>query len=351
MDHHPLLDYIIVGQGLAGSAVALQLLKRRKKILVIDVPTANSASRIAAGLFNPLTGRNNVKTWLADELFPFLHDFYNEAGELTRKRFFHPLNVYRPFTSVQDQNDWMGKSTDPAYAKFIEAVLLKPMSGRGIRDPFGGLLLKQSGYLDTGMYLQAIRDYIRSSGEVMDEHFDEKDLEMFPQVIQYRDRRARKIVFCQGASIVNSFLKDVPVIPLKGETLTIKTALPKHVIPNRGVYIVPGNTEDERRVGSTYNVADKIEGITEAARFEMEQKLKDVLALPYAVTGQNWGFRPTTPDRRPILGAHPNYEQIIIFNGLGTKGVSLAPYFSEMLVRWLENEDTLNKLVSVTRYK
>ena len=72
-------DFIVVGQGLAGSAVALQLLKRNRKILVIDRLNPNSSSRVAAGLFNPVTGRNLVKTWMADELFSSLHAFYREA--------------------------------------------------------------------------------------------------------------------------------------------------------------------------------------------------------------------------------------------------------------------------------
>ena len=90
------IDFIIVGQGLAGSALALQLLKRNKKILVIDRIKANSPSRIAVGLFNPITGRHMIKTWMADRLFPYLHQFYQEAEALTQNRFFYPP----PFTDL-----------------------------------------------------------------------------------------------------------------------------------------------------------------------------------------------------------------------------------------------------------
>src|SRR5688572_337382 len=108
------VDFIIVGQGLAGSAVALQLINRGKKILVIDRPIANSSSRVAVGLFNPITGRNLVKTWLADQLFPCFHRFYRDAETLTGKKFFHSLPLYRPFGSIEEQNEWMAKSADPA---------------------------------------------------------------------------------------------------------------------------------------------------------------------------------------------------------------------------------------------
>lgn len=87
------VDYILVGQGLVGSALALQLIKRNKKILVIDQPFANASSRVAAGLFNPITGRHMIKTWMADTLFPYFHAFYREAEVLTNSKFFLPLIV------------------------------------------------------------------------------------------------------------------------------------------------------------------------------------------------------------------------------------------------------------------
>ena len=120
------IDFIIVGQGLAGSALALQLLKRNKKILVIDRITTNSPSRIAVGLFNPITGRHMIKTWMADELFPYLHRFYQEAEALTQTRFFYPASLYRPFATIEEQNEWMAKSADPVYHGYIENIFAKP---------------------------------------------------------------------------------------------------------------------------------------------------------------------------------------------------------------------------------
>src|SRR5690606_2397630 len=109
------VDYIIVGQGLAGSAVAIQLLKHHKRIVVFDDPTANVSSRIAAGLFNPVTGKKMARTWLADELFPYLATYYREVEALTGSRFFYPMPIYRPFISVEEQNEWMARSVDSAF--------------------------------------------------------------------------------------------------------------------------------------------------------------------------------------------------------------------------------------------
>lgn len=346
------LDYIIVGQGLAGSAIALQLLKRGKKILIIDELSQNTSSRIAAGLFNPVTGKNASKTWMADALFPYLHQFYTDAEHVTGGKFFNPMPLYRPFASALEQNEWMAKSADDHLKSYIEAVHVKPQFDGIVKDQFGGLLLKQCGYLNTLQYLKSVRTYLGSVARVVEERFMEELLEINGQHIAYRQWKARKIIFCLGErSTTSMWFKDLPIRPLKGETLTIKTDWKKDVILNRGVYMVPGMVSGEFRVGATYNLDDLTPEITAEAREELEKKLNELACFPYEVEGQTWGLRPTTRDRRPILGSHPKYDRIVIFNGLGTKGVSLAPYFSEVLVRWLENSEVLNKEVSITRYK
>jgi glycine oxidase len=347
-----LLDYIIVGQGLAGSAAAMQLIALSRRILVIDEGDKNTSSRIAAGMFNPVTGKNPVKTWLADELFPYLHRYYKEAERLTSAKFFFPMPMYRPFVSVEEQNEWMGKSADTVYTSYIESVYASRQYPGEVNDPLGGLMLKQCGYLNTISYLKAVREYIAANGLMRDEHFDENALRLERDEVAYQGFRAKKIIFCQGYSgVASKWFTGLPLRPLKGETLTIKTQWKKDVILNRGVYMVPGSVPDEYRVGATYNFHDQTPGITGQGREELEEKLQHLIRFPYEVLQQDWGFRPTTHDHRPLLGAHPQFPQLIIFNGLGTKGVSLAPYFSDVLIRWTENKGSLNKDVAVTRYK
>jgi glycine/D-amino acid oxidase-like deaminating enzyme len=141
------------------------------------------------------------------------------------------------------------------------------------------------------------------------------------------------------------------VRPLKGETILVRAPFEENIIVNRGVYIVPGLQQGEWRIGATYNFQDKAPGITAEAKTELEEKLNELMDIQYQCVSQEWGFRPTTPDRRPLLGRHPEQQALIIFNGFGTKGVSLAPYFSDVLLRWMENGIPLNKLVDIERYK
>ena len=343
------IDFIIVGQGLAGSALALQLLKRNKKILVIDRITTNSPSRIAVGLFNPITGRHMIKTWMADELFPYLHRFYQEAEALTQTRFFYPASLYRPFATIEEQNEWMAKSADPVYHGYIENIFAKPARAC-TKDPFGGLLLKRCGYLDTIRYIESVRMLIETKGILLEEFFQDEQLSIDSQSVRYRDYEAGAVIFCQGMES-NKWFKWVPVLPLKGETIRIQSDQPENIIVNRGVYAVPVNQNGLWRVGATYSWTDQAPGITDVAREELTSKLSDLVSFDYRVLDQDWGIRPTTHDRRPILGRHPEHKALYILNGMGPKGVSLSPYFSEILVQSIENRQSLNKDVNIERYK
>lgn len=341
-------DYIIVGQGLAGSCLALQLLEKEKRILVIDQYDEHSATQVAAGLFNPITGRAMSKTWKADLIFPYLHDFYRRAEELTGERFFYPMPLYRPFVSVEEQNEWMGKSASAEFADYIDSVALNPVQPGQVKNPFGGLKLKQCGYLDTIAFTRAVRNFILRKGNLVTERFEESELSLDQPGISYKAFRAEKIVLCQGTHARSGKLFSwLPIRPLKGETLTLQTDQIISTIYNRGVYVVPGIW----KVGATYQANDLVPGTTAHARAELTQKLEELVSFPYEIINQSWGIRPTTPDRKPILGAHPEQPKAVVFNGLGTKGVSLAPYFSGVLTAWLENRVPINKEVDIDRYK
>jgi glycine oxidase len=342
------VDYIIVGQGLAGSCLAMQLLMAAKKIVVIDKTHANVATRIAAGLFNPITGKKFSKTWLADELFPYLLTFYREVEHLTQATFFHVMPLYRPFISVEEQNEWMGKSVEPGYKNFIEQTYTHPFLSEQVKNSLGGILVKQCGFVDTAKFLSSVKKYILQHAIYKEEEFDHQKLRVDEHGVEYEGIQSAKIIFCEGERARHTnFFSWLPIKPLKGETLSIKTPENVSVIFNRGVYVVPNIW----KVGATYEFHDLSAGITAKGQQELLAKLKELINFPFTVIHQEWGFRPTTPDRRPIIGAHPEYRHIAIFNGLGTKGVSLAPYFSKVMLNWLENDTPINKEVDIQRYK
>jgi glycine oxidase len=344
------VDYIIVGQGLAGSSLAMRLVERAKRVIVFDEPSKNHSSRVAAGLFNPITGMGIVKTWMAEELFSSLTAFYTRCENLVERKFFFPQLLYRPFYSAEEQNNWMAKSGENSVNRFIERIFTASAFGNQVQDEFGGILLKACGYLDAPAFLDAVKDFLIAKDSLREAYFNPSELVHSSAGVAYQNIRAKKIIFCSGVS-THPFFDWLPIRSLKGETLTIKLKGEPTVIYNRGVYVVRLAGTDLYKVGATYELKDLSRSITVKGKMELEEKLVGLLRNPFEIVGQEWGIRPTTVDRRPMLGSHPMQENLIIFNGLGTKGVSLAPYFSGQLADWLTGAGEILPEVNITRFK
>lgn len=326
-------------------------MRQGKRIIVFDQPQQNRSSAIAAGLFNPITGKLMTRTWLADNIFPELHNFYQDAEKALRQQFFYPQSLYRPFLTIEEQNEWMGKSSASFMHAYVANVFSESSFGTQIHDPLGGVLLKQCGYLDVRKFMNSVSEELRNNQSYLEETFNDQLLEVNNDCVSYSGIGAHKIIFCCGtAQLKSSRFGNVPIRPLKGETLTVELEEPPELIFNRGVYIVP-ISQNRYRVGATYETRNLSESITEEGRMELQQKLMDLLKIPYRILGQDWGFRPTTLDRKPILGYYPESKNVVIFNGLGTKGVSLAPYFSAQVAEWLLGSGEIQPEVNIKRFK
>ena len=81
---------------------------------------------------------------------------------------------------------------------------------------------------------------------------------------------------------------------------------------------------------------------------ELESYLDSHLNREYSVLQKWTGVRPATKRRRPIIGRHPDWTNVYLFNGFGTKGVSLAPYWSEQLVALMIENKNLDKEVDIS---
>jgi glycine oxidase len=344
-------DYIIVGQGLAGTALAWELTRRGRSVLVYDEPAQNRASAVAAGLFNPITGRVMTKTWKAEVIFPFLQKFYGEAEKQLLQKFIFPVPVYRPFLSADERSLWKTRSESSLLKEFLLAFHDKESFAHQVHNPFGGIEIAQSGYLLVNVWMAAVRDFLNAIESVRDEPFLEEVL-VAEDSIQYKDCMASGIIFCNGLNAMSSrWFGWIPLKTLKGQTIEVTLNEAPERIYNHGVFLVPSGGAKTYRAGATYEHAPFAEGITSDGRLELDGKLRTLIRLRYEIIHQEWGIRPTTPDRRPLLGAHPANKNVVIFNGLGTKGVSLAPYFACHLADWLEGKGDLSDEVNINRFK
>lgn len=343
-------DYIIVGQGLAGSVLALTLISKGATVLVINQTNPSSSSMVAGGLYNPITGKEMKKTWLADRLFPSLQRFYTKAEQLTGSDFLYPMPIYRPFLSVQEQNDWMAKSADFQYRDFVEAVYGSSQYDTHLHDPYGGLLLKQGGYLDVPAFLEASKDYLLHHSSYREGVFQEQDLILGDGHVRYQDIKADKVIYCNGLAALHSTYFDwLPFRPVKGEILHGTFSKSHNIIFNRGVFVLPYKGSISK-VGATYDWRDLSSAPTEKAKKELLEKLDKLTVLPFNIIEQKTGIRPATKDRRPFLGLHPEQKLLGVFNGFGAKGVSLAPYFAEQFAMSLEQKTAIDPEVSINRY-
>lgn len=342
------IDFLIIGQGLAGTALGFRLKKAGKSIRIFDLASENNSSRIAAGLYNPVTGRKMVKTWNADLLFPEICPFYRELEAVTHQKFLLETPIYRPFVSIEEQNEWMGNSSDPSFEQYLAAIFTHSQS-ESIHDPFGGVMLCQSGWLNIALLLDAMKGYFEK--ELIDTKFDENLLKQGEGVWFYDDLQIGALIFCNGlGAMKSSFFGGLPFAPVKGEILEVKQNYCPEFILNRGVFRVHlGN--QIHRVGSTYTKHDLDLGPTESAKSEILTRLDDLIKIkPEEIVSHRIGIRPATRDRKPFLGKHPYQENVYIFNGFGAKGVSLVPFFSKMMTQYLLDQQPISKEVDITRY-
>lgn len=343
------VDFLLIGQGLAGTALSYRMWESNLSFVVLDTPERNNSSRIAAGLYNPVTGKKMVRTWLSDQLFPEIEPFYGKLEELLGKKFSVKKNIYRPFLTIEEQNEWMGHSSDPFLQPYFEKIYSQPVYEE-VHNPYGGIMLKNSGYLDINTLLDAYAEFLLRNKSLLQEKFEEDKLEILPNGISYKGIFAKGIVYCNGLGAKESrFFNDLPFAPVKGEILDLKQEFCPEAIINRGVFRIslPNGLQ---RVGSTYTWHDLEEGPTERGKNELLEKLEKLIVSKKAeIQIHRSGIRPATKDRRPFLGKHPEHESVYIFNGFGAKGVSLVPYFSKMMMELLIEGKEPQKEVNIQR--
>lgn len=189
------IDFLIIGQGIAGTAMAYRLGKEGKRIMLLDQPMHNQSSRVAAGLYNPITGRKMVKTWMAEELFPEIEPFYRELEKISSRKFLYPQKIYRPFLTIEEQNEWMGHSSDPNIGQFIEQIFTSSIYTQ-VRDPFGGVMLQGSGWVDLPTLLDGMASFFGDNLRI--EKFQEELLIQQGEGWNYKGLHAKAVIFCSG---------------------------------------------------------------------------------------------------------------------------------------------------------
>ena len=344
------VDYLVVGQGLAGTWLAHYLLQNGKKILLVDQHNPNSATNVAAGIVNPITGRKLVKSWLFDSLLPFAKIAYRQAETDLQAHFFEEAPIVWLLNDVAEINAFAMRSTDPGYKKYILGVKKDGIGGGFKEFKAHAIVTGARAYL--ARFVAAYRKRLLQHNLLINDRFEHKQIELHPSGVMWRNIHAKKIIFCEGfTALENPFFNWAPITPAKGQVLLIRA--PKlntnGALVKRKQFICPAG-KDLFWVGSNYNrnFINLLPNVAERDR--LTAKLEQAIAVSYEIVEHKAAVRPTTLHRRPFMGLHPKHPQLGIFNGLGTKGVTLAPFFATHFVDHLLNATPLMKEVNIEQY-
>lgn len=345
-----MIDCIVVGLGLAGIAFCEELEAEGKKIIVFEDDSQKS-STVAGGLYNPVILKRFTPVWNADEQLEVALPFYEALEEKLQTSFDEKLPVMRRFAAIEEQNMWFEASDKPKLSKYLDTQLVIN-TNEAVDAPFSLGKVKETGRIFTGKLLKAYREYLQAKNYLRNESFQYEKLTIEDEFVQYQNIQAKKIVFCEGFGIKkNPYFSYLPLNGTKGELLFIKAPTLKiDYVLKSSVFLIPqGN--DVYTVGATYNWTDKTNTTTEEAKSELVTKLSKLINCEYEIIAHVAGIRPTVIDRRPLVGIHPENPKLAVLNGLGTRGVMIAPTVAKQLYKHLEYQAELPNEINIKRFE
>lgn len=312
-------DALVLGRGIAGAVLAETLRERGLRVHVFDRKRPGNASMAAAGVVNPVVLKRDVPSWRAHELLPFAERFYGTMEQRLGARFWHPIELVKLFATERDPAQWERAQADPLTATFLDRRPQPEVETAPVHAFHGHGTVHAAAWLDVPAMLEAQRRTLLEEDALSEEDLPEHAIERLADGVRIGGRSAPWLVRCTGP-----FATLSGMVPVKGEGLTVRLpGLPRHRMLHRGVFALPAG-RDLHRVGATFAWENVWDGPTDDARTWLLEKLAKLTPVPPEVVDQWAGVRPTSADRRPIMGATAAHEAVL--NGLGARGVMLAPW-------------------------
>lgn len=342
-----MMDYLIVGLGLAGISFC-EVLERNQKSFKVISDDSQTSSVVAGGLYNPVTLKRFTLAWNAKEQLDLAMPFYSQLERKLNIQLDYKIPVLRRFANINEQNLWFEASDKLNLGHFVAPKILSNHNPH-IDAPFGYGEVLYTGRIDTAVLLLHYAKYL---GDILlRETFNFEALKLQDGFVEYGGVKARNIVFATGFGLKgNPYFNYLPLSGTKGELLTIKApALKEERVIKSSVFIIPLG-QDMYRVGATYKWKDKTNAPTEECKQELLQKLNTFLKCPYEVIDHVAGIRPTVSDRKPLVGRHPEHQNMYLLNGLGSRGVMIAPMASMQLYALIENKRALAPEMDLSRF-
>ncbi len=344
-------DYLIVGQGIVGSVMALTLFRLGKSVVVIDQPKLSSSSKVAAGVYNPFNFRQAMNNWRALELVNSAQNLYGYAEKISNQKIHTERKIWKIFTNAAERKLWE-RACEERENLCADEKIMDNFFQDTILSPFGLGGVNNAGSIDTVMLMNVVLEKLKENNNYFSEMFDYQKLQINSNGINYDERLfAKQLIFCEGyLNSNNPWFRYLPIKPAKGQLLHVYIpGLKTTEILSKNCSLLPiGN---ERFIlGSTFDNDVVDEKPTQAAEDDLLNRVKKFVSLPIYVENRLAGIRPAVQDRRPIIGTHPNFPQLSIINGMGSKAVLLAPLLSEILINHIENGLPIPVEVAINRF-
>lgn len=335
-------DVLILGRGIAGAVLAETLRQRGVRVHVFDRKRPGNASMAAGGVVNPIVLRRDVPSWRAAQLLPLARGFYTAWQQRLGITCWQELPLVKVFPTPREVDQWQRALQDPASAPFVHRHPEPEVDAAPIAAPHGYGTVWPAAWLDVPALLEAQRQQLLAAGQLTEREVAPSDIIATPDQVRIGEVQARWLVRCEGP------FGDVPgLVPVKGETLVVRIpGLQLSRMVHRGVFVLPLG-RGLYRVGATFKWDDVFAGPSDEARAWLLERLRALVQVPVEVVDHAAGVRPTARDRRPLLGITGPAQAV--FNGLGSRGVLLAPWCAQHLAAHLLDGAALDPEVDVAR--
>jgi glycine oxidase len=325
-------DILIVGQGWAGTLLAWEFERAGISFTIVDQGNAQAASRAAAGILNPITGRRLVKTWRAETLFPAARAVYRELEAALGVSLWKEMRVRRLFADDRERRVAREKFGGGEWGDFVRCA-----------PDDEGLWVEGAARLDVA----ALLDAARARWMAMNRCESRRVTDLARATAGHH-----LVIDCRGVATARE--GDFTFVPWefsKGQILSIATdGLDPDVILNRGQWVLPVGRR-EAWTGATHEPGVTDAEPTMAGRDQLEQRARKILGeQTFVVTGQSSGVRVNLPDKRPVAGRHPDRLDIGLVNGLGAKGALWAPMLARQWTNHLTEGVPFDREVDVGRF-
>ena len=337
---------LIVGQGLAGSILAIQLNRRKIPFLLLDKPGFTVSSGVAAGMMNPIVFRYLTLSWRSVNLFDQAVGFYRDYETDSNRKLLYQVDVAR-ILGEGERAQWEKKSHLPGFVNWIDLNFSGKDLMPPIEAPHGFGLLRNLAWLDVEGFIHSVREKLNQDNSLIEGFFSHEKLRYSGSGFEYEQHQFDQIVFCEGhRSIDNPWFKELLFRPVKGELLRLY--IPKlrtDFVLSKDVFLLPLG-DGMFKLGATFDWNDLSNEPTSQGRRYLLDKLQTFYKGDVEVVDHQAGIRPAMADRRPVAGEHPVIKGMYIFNGLGAKGVMLAPaigsFLADKLAGLTAEDDEIN---------